>query len=109
MKNKDVYSPHSACSVNNKFSSSDPINKDKSFGIIKKKLQNSLAQLKDRELEILKMRYGLDGYKRYTLKEVGKQFNITAERVRQIQVHAVKKLIRKMSIRDYTDIPLTYE
>ena len=96
MKNKDLYVP---------------VNKERkgNFTIIKKEIQKSLTLLKKREMEILKMRYGLDGYKRCTLSEVGKQFNITAERVRQIQVHALKKLLKTMDLSDYGDIPLTYE
>ena len=80
-----------------------------SLSFIKMEIQKSLTQLKKREIEILKMRYGLDGYKRCTLNEVGKQFNITAERVRQIQVHALKKLLKTMDLDDYENIPLSYE
>lgn len=90
-----------------------PVNKERNrkenFTIIKKEIQKSLTLLKKREMEILKMRYGLDGYKRCTLSEVGKQFNITAERVRQIQVHALKKLLKTVDLSDYGDIPLAYE
>lgn len=79
------------------------------FTIIKEKIQKSLTQLKKREIEILKMRYGLNGYKRCTLSEVGKQFNITAERVRQIQVRALRKLQKKMDLIDYKNISFTYK
>ncbi|MBN2439907.1 MAG: sigma-70 family RNA polymerase sigma factor [Spirochaetales bacterium] len=82
--------------------------KDKNFLILKKELKESLTQLKQREREILKMRYGLDGYKRFTLREVGNEFNITAERVRQIQEHALKKIIQKMSVREHKDTPFSY-
>jgi DNA-directed RNA polymerase sigma subunit (sigma70/sigma32) len=79
------------------------------FTLIKEEVQKSLTQLKKREVEILRMRYGLDGYKRSTLSEVGKQFNITAERVRQIQVCALKKLLQTIDLNEKNDTPLPYK
>jgi RNA polymerase sigma factor (sigma-70 family) len=59
---------------------------------LKEQIQEAMLTLNYREREILKLRYGLeDGYA-YTLEEVGKIFQVTRERVRQIESKAVKKL-----------------
>jgi RNA polymerase primary sigma factor len=59
---------------------------------LKQQIQDAMQTLNYREREILKLRYGLaDGYA-YTLEEVGKIFQVTRERVRQIESKAVKKL-----------------
>jgi RNA polymerase primary sigma factor len=59
---------------------------------LKQQIQEAMQTLNYREREILKLRYGLaDGYA-YTLEEVGKIFQVTRERVRQIESKAVKKL-----------------
>jgi RNA polymerase primary sigma factor len=56
------------------------------------RIKNLLERLNDREAEIMKLRFGLDGYNVHTLEEVGKKFNITRERVRQIEAAIIKKL-----------------
>ena len=59
--------------------------------LLKERLQNVLSTLTDREREVLSLRYGLnDGVPR-TLEEVGKQFNATRERIRQIEAKALGK------------------
>lgn len=58
----------------------------------------SLNVLTDREAEILILRFGLDGHRKHTLKELGEIFGITRERIRQIQKGALRKL-RQPSIR----------
>jgi RNA polymerase primary sigma factor len=59
---------------------------------LKQQIHEAMQTLNYREREILKLRYGLaDGYA-YTLEEVGKIFQVTRERVRQIESKAVKKL-----------------
>ncbi len=50
--------------------------------------------LSNREENIVKMRFGIDEDKEYTLEEVGKKYSVTRERVRQIEVKAIKKLKR---------------
>lgn len=55
-------------------------------------VQNSLSTLTDRERRILSLRYGLYDDREQTLEEVGANFNVTRERVRQIEVRALKKL-----------------
>lgn len=58
----------------------------------RRKIGKVLSTLTYREREVLKLRYGLgDGYA-YTLGEVGKTFNITRERIRQVEAKAIRKL-----------------
>ncbi len=63
-----------------------------SHALLKDKLQVVLSSLTEREREVLKLRFGLgDGYSR-TLEEVGKQFKVTRERIRQIEAKALRKM-----------------
>ncbi len=62
---------------------------------IKRLLRELVGNLKDREIDILRARFGLDGGPRQNLEQVGQRMNITRERVRQIQNIALGKL-RKM-------------
>jgi RNA polymerase primary sigma factor len=55
-------------------------------------LRRALAALPEREREVIKMRFGLTGERPYTLEEVGRAFNVTRERIRQIENHTLKKL-----------------
>jgi RNA polymerase primary sigma factor len=59
---------------------------------LKDQLNRALAQLDEREREILKLRYGLEDDHPRTLKDVSLKFNITRERVRQIEIKAIEKL-----------------
>ena len=59
---------------------------------LKEQLSRALEQLDEREREILKLRYGLDDGHPRTLKDVSLKFNITRERVRQIEIKAIEKL-----------------
>ena len=62
------------------------------YSMLKERLQEVLLTLADRERQVLDYRFGLtDGYSR-TLEEVGKQFNVTRERIRQIEAKALRKL-----------------
>ncbi len=62
------------------------------YSMLKERLQEVLSTLADREKQVLDFRFGLtDGYSR-TLEEVGKQFNVTRERIRQIEAKALRKL-----------------
>ena len=62
------------------------------YSMLKERLQDVLTTLTDREKQVLDFRFGLtDGYSR-TLEEVGKQFNVTRERIRQIEAKALRKL-----------------
>ncbi len=59
---------------------------------LKKQIKNALGALTDKEIEIIKRRYGLDDDVSRTLKEVGNELNVTRERIRQIEGNALKKL-----------------
>ncbi|HTW12812.1 MAG TPA: RNA polymerase sigma factor RpoD [Solirubrobacteraceae bacterium] len=58
----------------------------------KENLRRALAALPEREREVIEMRFGLTGERPYTLEEVGRAFNVTRERIRQIENHTLKKL-----------------
>ncbi|MFU8826976.1 MAG: sigma factor-like helix-turn-helix DNA-binding protein, partial [Brevefilum sp.] len=58
-----------------------------------------LGELTEREAQILKMRFGLGGFRQHTLKELGEIFDLTRERIRQIQKGALRKL-RQSNIRE---------
>lgn len=74
--------------------------------ILREKIEDALNNLTDRERDVLKMRFGLDyGYSR-TLEEVGKAFDVTRERIRQIEAKALKKLrhpTNSKKLRDYLE------
>jgi RNA polymerase sigma factor (sigma-70 family) len=55
-------------------------------------VEKVLAPLEDRERSILRLRYGLDGGEPRTLDDVGQQFSLTRERIRQIEAKAMSKL-----------------
>jgi RNA polymerase primary sigma factor len=55
-------------------------------------LRRALAALPEREREVIELRFGLTGQRPYTLEEVGRAFNVTRERIRQIENHTLKKL-----------------
>ena len=56
------------------------------------RINEVLAQLTDREARVIRLRYGLEDGRTHTLEEVGKEFNVTRERIRQIEAKALKKL-----------------
>jgi len=70
-----------------------------SFGLLKDKLTSVLSSLNERERRVLELRFGIgDGYAR-TLEEVGKQFRVTRERIRQIEAKALRKMRHPTRIR----------
>ncbi|HEY5912562.1 MAG TPA: RNA polymerase sigma factor RpoD [Verrucomicrobiae bacterium] len=70
-----------------------------SFSLLKEKLTDVLTSLSERERKVLELRFGLgDGYPR-TLEEVGRQFNVTRERIRQIEAKALRKMRHPTRIR----------
>jgi RNA polymerase primary sigma factor len=76
----------------------DPSNRT-AFGILKHKLCDVLTSLSERERQVLELRFGLaDGYPR-TLEEVGKQFKVTRERIRQIEAKAIRKIRHPLRLR----------
>ena len=56
------------------------------------RINEVLSQLTDREARVIRLRYGLEDGRNHTLEEVGKEFNVTRERIRQIEAKALKKL-----------------
>jgi RNA polymerase primary sigma factor len=62
------------------------------YSMLKEKIEEAFATLTEREQQILRMRFGLNGEKPGTLEEVGKYFNLTRERIRQIEIKAQEKL-----------------
>ena len=65
-----------------------------------------LDTLTDREKKVLKLRFGLDDGRARTLEEVGKEFQVTRERIRQIEAKALRKLrhpSRSKKLRDYLE------
>jgi RNA polymerase primary sigma factor len=70
-----------------------------SFALLKDKLTDVLSSLNERERKVLELRFGIgDGYAR-TLEEVGKQFRVTRERIRQIEAKALRKMRHPTRIR----------
>jgi RNA polymerase primary sigma factor len=70
-----------------------------SYSLLKEKLADVLLTLTERERKILEMRFGLvDGYER-TLEEIGKMYNVTRERIRQIEAKALRKLRHPTRVR----------
>lgn len=74
--------------------------------LLKENLEEVLATLTDREAKVLKMRFGLEGKNPMTLEEVGREFGVTRERIRQIEAKALRKLkhpSRRKKLQDYLD------
>ncbi|MGN0302589.1 MAG: sigma-70 family RNA polymerase sigma factor, partial [Anaerotardibacter sp.] len=62
------------------------------YAMLKIALADALEELSEREQEVLKLRFGLDDGQPRTLEEVGQEFNVTRERIRQIESKALSKL-----------------
>ncbi len=76
-----------------------------SFSFLKEKIKDVLDTLTDREREVIEQRFGLrDGSPR-TLEEVGRQFSVTRERIRQIEAKALRKLRHPTRISKIKGIP----
>ncbi len=77
-----------------------------SFLLLKEQLVDVLNTLTSREEKVLRLRFGLDDGRARTLEEVGKEFNVTRERIRQIEAKALRKLrhpTRSKKLKDYLD------
>ena len=77
-----------------------------SFTLLREQLVEVLGTLTEREQKVLRLRFGLDDGRARTLEEVGKEFNVTRERIRQIEAKALRKLrhpSRSRKLKDYLD------
>ena len=76
------------------------------FTLLKEQLEEVLGTLTEREQKVLTLRFGLEDGRARTLEEVGKEFNVTRERIRQIEAKALRKLrhpSRSKKLRDFLD------
>lgn len=76
------------------------------YMMLKEQLSEVLLTLNEREQKVLKLRFGLDDGRSRTLEEVGKEFDVTRERIRQIEAKAIRKLrhpSRSKKLKDYLD------
>ena len=76
------------------------------FTLLKEQLVEVLSTLTEREQKVLRLRFGLDDGRARTLEEVGKEFSVTRERIRQIEAKALRKLrhpSRSRKLKDYLD------
>ena len=76
------------------------------FTLLKEQLEEVLGTLTDREQKVLILRFGLEDGRARTLEEVGKEFNVTRERIRQIEAKALRKLrhpSRSRKLKDYLE------
>lgn len=76
------------------------------FSLLKDQLREVLGSLTDREQKVLRLRFGLDDGRARTLEQVGKQFDVTRERIRQIEAKALRKLkhpSRSKELKDFLD------
>ena len=77
-----------------------------SFTLLREQLVEVLGTLTEREQKVLRLRFGLDDGRARTLEEVGEEFNVTRERIRQIEAKALRKLrhpSRSRKLKDYLD------
>ncbi len=76
------------------------------YSLLKEQLAEAMEGLTDRERKVLQLRFGLIDGRPHTLEEVGKEFNVTRERIRQIEAKALRKLrhpSRSRKLKDYLD------
>jgi RNA polymerase primary sigma factor len=77
-----------------------------SYELLKEELENVMQGLSQREKEVIVLRFGLQDGRQRTLEEVGKAFNVTRERIRQIEAKALRKLrhrTRSVRLRDFLE------
>ncbi|MDU6534335.1 MAG: sigma-70 family RNA polymerase sigma factor, partial [Intestinibacter bartlettii] len=76
------------------------------YSLLKDQIEEVLGSLNEREQKVLKLRFGLEDGRARTLEEVGKEFDVTRERIRQIEAKALRKLrhpSRSKKLRDYLE------
>ena len=77
------------------------------YTLLREQLSEALETLTEREQKVLRLRFGLDDGRPRTLEEVGREFNVTRERIRQIEAKALRKLrhpSRSRKLKDYLDL-----
>jgi RNA polymerase primary sigma factor len=77
-----------------------------SYQMLKEQVEEVLDSLSGRERRVLQLRFGIDDGRQRTLEEVGYQFGVTRERIRQIEAKALRKLrhpTRSKKLKDYLD------
>ena len=83
-----------------------PVEELAALDFLREELKGVLLTLTEREQKVLKLRFGLDDGRARTLEEVGKEFNVTRERIRQIESKALRKLrhpSRSRKLKDFLD------
>ena len=76
------------------------------FQLMREQVEEVLESLSDRERRVLQLRFGLEDGRSRTLEEVGRDFGVTRERIRQIEAKALRKLrhpARSKPLRDYLE------
>ncbi|MDO8635430.1 MAG: sigma-70 family RNA polymerase sigma factor, partial [Dehalococcoidia bacterium] len=77
-----------------------------SYQLLKEQIEETLGSLNEREAKVLKLRFGLEDGRARTLEEVGKEFGVTRERIRQIEAKALRKLrhpSRSRKLKDFLE------
>ncbi|MFC2028213.1 sigma factor-like helix-turn-helix DNA-binding protein, partial [Chloroflexota bacterium] len=77
-----------------------------SYMLLKDQIDEALGELGDREARVLRLRFGLDDGRSRTLEEIGREFLVTRERIRQIEAQALRKLrlpSRATKLKDYLE------
>ena len=111
LENFDVFEKHESEKINGdlfprELICEDDIEEKVSYIMLREQLHEVLETLTEREQRVLELRYGLRGGEAKTLEEVGNAFNVTRERVRQIEAKALRKLrhpSRSRKLRDFID------
>ena len=78
-----------------------------SYQMLREQVESVLNSLSERERKVLRLRFGLEDGRTRTLEEVGREFNVTRERIRQIEAKALRKLrhpARSQKLKDYLDL-----
>ncbi len=76
------------------------------YTLLREQLDEVLGTLTERERQVIRLRFGLDDGRARTLEEVGREFHVTRERIRQIEAKALRKLrspSKSRILRDYLD------
>ena len=94
------------CSFNSVWEAAPAPAEAASHTLLKEQLGDVLQTLTPREEKVLRLRFGLEDGRSRTLEEVGKEFNVTRERIRQIEAKALRKLrhpSRSKKLKDFLD------